>query len=64
MKEFLSRTGRPFIVKSVDEDPEAFNEIASLGLMSIPVTIIGDYVVRGYDEKRLREALDATAAGA
>lgn len=62
MKEFLSRAGRPFTVKNVDEDPEAFNEMVALGIMMIPVTIIGSYVVRGYDEKRLREALDATPA--
>jgi len=61
VKEFLSRAGRPFTVRSVDDDPEAFNELVALGLMSIPVTIIGDYVVRGYDEKKLREALAATA---
>ncbi len=61
MKEFLSRTGRPFTVKNVDEDPEAFNEMVALGIMTIPVTIVGDYVVRGYDEKKLREALAATA---
>ncbi len=60
MKEFLSRTGRAFTVKNVDEDPEAFNEMVAMGFMTIPITIIGDYVVRGYDEKRLREALDAT----
>jgi hypothetical protein len=29
-------------------------------MMTIPITIIGDYVVRGYDEKRLAEALAAT----
>ena len=34
--------------------------LVSLGLMTIPVTIIGDYVVRGYDEKKLREALEAS----
>jgi hypothetical protein len=61
VKEFLSRTGRPFTVKNVDEDPDAFNEMVALGIMTIPVTIVGDYVVRGYDEKRLREALAATA---
>jgi hypothetical protein len=60
VKEFLSRAGRQFTVRSVDDDPEAFNELVALGLMSIPVTIIGDYVVRGYDEKKLREALAAT----
>ncbi len=61
MKEFLSRAGRPFTVKNVDEDPEAFNEMVALGFMTIPVTIVGDYVVRGYDEKKLREVLAATA---
>ena len=57
MKEFLSRNGREFVVKNVDEDPEAFNELVALGLMTIPVTVIDDYVVRGYDEKKLRAAL-------
>lgn len=61
MKEFLSRTGRPFTVKNVDEDPDAFNEMVSLGFMTIPITIVDGYVVRGYDERRLREALDATS---
>ncbi len=62
MKEFLSRTGRPFTVRTVDEDPEAFNEMVEMGVMTIPVTLVGDYVIRGYDEKRLREALAAADA--
>jgi hypothetical protein len=57
VKEFLSRNGREFVVKSVDDDPEAFNELVALGIMTIPVTVIDDYVVRGYDEKKLRAAL-------
>jgi glutaredoxin len=57
VKEFLSRSGRAFRVKDVDEDPEAFNELVALGLMTIPVTIIDDSVVIGYDEKKLRAAL-------
>jgi hypothetical protein len=60
VKEFLSRAGRSVTVKNVDEDPEAFNEMVAMGVMTIPLTIIGDYVIRGYDEKRLREALEAT----
>ncbi len=60
MKEFLSHTGRPFTVKNVDEDPSAYDELVSLGVMSIPVTIIGDVVVRGWDEQKLRDALDAS----
>jgi glutaredoxin len=57
VKEFLSRNGIEFTVKNVDDDPEAFNEMVSLGLMTIPVTIVNDVVVRGYDEKKLRAAL-------
>jgi hypothetical protein len=57
VKEFLSRNGVVFTVKSVDDDPEAFNEMVALGLMTIPVTIVDDVVVRGYDEKKLRAAL-------
>jgi hypothetical protein len=61
VKEFLSRAGRTFTVKNVDEDPEAFNELVGMGIMRIPVTVVGDHVVRGYDERKLREALEATA---
>jgi len=57
VKEFLSRNGREFTVKNVDDDPRAFDELVALGLMTIPVTIIGDVIVRGYDEKQLRAAL-------
>jgi glutaredoxin 3 len=57
VKEFLSRNGREFTVKNVDDDPEAFNEMVALGLMTIPVTIVDDIVVRGYDERKLRAAL-------
>ena len=57
MKEFLSRNGLDFTVKNVDADTDAFNEMVALGLMTIPVTIVDDVVVRGYDEKRLRAAL-------
>jgi glutaredoxin len=57
VKELLSRNGFEFTVKNVDDDTEAFNEMVALGMMSIPVTVVGDIVVRGYDEKRLRAAL-------
>jgi hypothetical protein len=60
VKEFLSRAGRAFTVRNVDEDPDAFNEMVAMGVMRIPLTIVGDHVVVGYDEKRLREALAAT----
>jgi glutaredoxin 3 len=60
VKEFLSRNGREFTVKNVDEDPEAFKELVALGVMTIPVTLVDDYLVRGYDETKLRAALGLT----
>lgn len=63
MKEFLSRAGATFIVRNIDEDPGAFDDLARLGVMSIPFTLIGDYAIRGYDEKKLKEALAAHGAG-
>jgi glutaredoxin len=60
VKEFLSRAGRAYTVKDVDEDEDAYRELVSLGVMTIPVTVIGDSVISGYDEAKLKAALDAT----
>jgi glutaredoxin len=57
VKEFLSRNGLEFTVKNVDADTDAFNEMVALGLMTIPVTIVDDVVVRGFDERKLRAAI-------
>ncbi len=44
-------------MKLVEEEPEAFNELVALGYMTIPVTVIGDRIIRGFDERALREAI-------
>ena len=44
-------------MKDVDEDPAAFAELVALGLMTVPVTIVDNRLVRGFDEKALREAI-------
>ena len=57
MKEFLSRAGVAFAVKNVDEDDRAYDELLARGLRSVPVTIIGSRVVRGFDPAALNQAL-------
>lgn len=57
MKEFLSREGVAFTVKNVDEDDAAYDELIARGLRTIPVTVIGDQVIRGYDPEALRLAV-------
>ena len=63
MKEFLSREGREFEVKNIDEDDAAYDELMALGARSVPFTVIGDRQVRGYDPAKLREALAAGGGG-
>lgn len=59
MKEFLSRTGRPFTAKNIDEDDSAYRELVALGVMSVPVTVIGPRRIKGFNPKALTEALNA-----
>jgi glutaredoxin len=59
VKELLSREGVTFIPKNVDEDEQAYGELIARGFRSVPVTMIGDQAIRGYDEPALRAALTA-----
>ena len=63
VKEFLSREGHPFEIKNIEEDDTAYDELMKLGARSVPVTVIGDQVVTGFDQARLREALTAAGGG-
>ncbi len=56
MKEFLSQAGVPFTVKNVDEDDHAYDELIARGFRTVPVTMIGKTVVRGYDPAALARA--------
>jgi glutaredoxin len=57
VKEFLSREGVPFTAMNVDEDGRAYDELLARGFRTIPVTVIGERTVRGYDTAALSAAL-------
>jgi len=57
VKEFLSREGVPFTAHNVDEDDRAYDELIARGWRTIPVTIIGDHVVKGFDAGALAAAI-------
>ena len=59
MKEFLSREGLPFTAHNVDEDAAAYDELIARGFRTVPVTIIGDRVLKGYDPSALAAAVAA-----
>ena len=57
MKEFLSQHGRAFTVRVVDEDDAAYDELIALGYRTVPVTVIGTTVIKGFDRGALADAL-------
>ena len=59
MKEFLSQAGVPFTAYNVDEDEKAYDDLIARGWRTIPVTIIGDAVVKGFAAAALEQAIAA-----
>ena len=57
MKEFLSHKGVSYLERDVATDQQAMVELAKLGYMTTPVTLIDDEVVVGFNRKRLEELL-------
>ena len=57
MKEFLSHRGVAFTVRVVDEDDSAYDELLRLGYRTVPVTVIGRAIVKGFDPEALSGAL-------
>ena len=62
MKEFLSRERVPFEAYNVDEDDRAYDDLIARGFRVVPVTIIGDRVLTGYDPAALSAAIAAWRA--
>ena len=58
MKAWLSRAGVPFTAYNVDEDDRAYGELIARGFRSVPVTLIGETIVKGFDEASLKDAID------
>lgn len=52
----------PFTVRDVDEDPSAYDELLALGVRTVPLTVIGETYVRGFDAAALRLAINRAGA--
>lgn len=59
MKEFLSRAGKTYTERLVDEDDAAYDELLALGYRAVPVTVIGPHTIVGFDAAGLATALAA-----
>ena len=59
MKEFLTAKGVPFTVRDIQEDPAAKEDLqkATGGIMQVPVVVVGDEVILGFDRTKLQNVL-------
>ena len=53
----------PFTAHNVDEDDKAYDDLVARGWRTVPVTVIGDAVVKGFDAAALEQAIAAWRAG-
>ena len=58
--EYLSRKGIPFTERNVGRDPKAREELMALGLTSLPVLLIGDKRLTGFNPTQIDAALGAS----
>lgn len=59
-KEFLSKHGIQFQDRNIAQDPTALEELRKMHVMTTPVTKVGDAVIVGFDEEKLRKELGIT----
>jgi hypothetical protein len=57
VKAWLSQAGVAHVVRNVDDDLDAFKELTSRGYRTVPVTLVGDRAIVGFDAAALAEAL-------
>jgi glutaredoxin-like protein NrdH len=57
VKELLSREGVPFTAFNVDEDERAYDELIARGFRTVPLTVIGDRTIRGFEPAALAAAI-------
>ena len=55
--EYLSQKGIPYIEKNVSKDQEAVQELMSMGLRSLPVIVIGEERLSGFNPVAIDAAL-------
>jgi glutaredoxin-like protein NrdH len=57
VKELLSREGVPFTAYNVDEDEHAYDELMARGWRTVPVTVIGERTLKGFNPVELADAI-------
>lgn len=56
-KEYLAEKGVEFEEKNVQTDKEARQELMNMGYTGVPVVVIGDEEIVGFDKAKIDEAI-------
>ncbi len=56
-KDFLKENNIEYTDKNVSSDAAARKELMKMGFMGVPVILIDDEIVQGFDKERLTELL-------
>ena len=57
-KEYLDEKGVEYTEKNVQNDPEARKELMAMGHMGVPVVVIGEEQIVGFDKSKIDIELD------
>ncbi|WP_311562338.1 glutaredoxin family protein [Peptoniphilus duerdenii] len=57
MKEYLAEKGLEYEEKNVQTDKAARQELMKMGYTGVPVVVIGDEEIVGFDKAKIDEAL-------
>lgn len=58
VKDYLDSKGLKYTEKNIAEDKEARMEMMKMGFTGVPVVIIGDEKILGYDKAKIDAALE------
>lgn len=62
LKQYLQDQHIAYEERNIDTNPEYARQLEQLGMMSVPVTVIGGMQILGLNPSRIKKALAAAAA--
>ncbi len=63
LKQWLKARGQTFAEFDVQKSRRAAKALAQLGGRGVPLVVVGDEVVHGFDQKRLSRLLSESSSG-
>lgn len=55
LKQYLEEQNLPYEERNIDENPAYGEELQRMGLMSVPVTVIGEKQILGFNPTRIQK---------